>query len=185
MKRWIAALGAVLALLGGCAKLREQTTDYDTLVRDTLAREYTFTAEMTYDGAEAKAFLTKTGTADIRAEFSAPEALEGLTVTAAGEEIQVQFRGMDVDLSPYTLPTQSILTLLREVLTGEKAGKLTTQVEEDRVIASGSILLTTYEIVFDKETMAVEQVLIPSIDGEVTVSDFTFTSEGPGEASGQ
>lgn len=185
MKRWIAALGAALALLGGCGKLREQVTDYDALVRQTLAREYTFTAEMTYDGTEAKAFIAKTGAADIQAEFSAPSSLEGLVVTTAGEEIRVTFRGMEVDLSPYTLPTQSVLTLLREVLTGEKAGKLTTQVEEDTVTASGSILLTTYEIVFDKETMAVQRVLIPSIQGEVLISDFTFTSEGPGETAGQ
>ena len=71
------------------------------------------------------------------------------------------------------------------MLTGEKAGKLTTQVDEETVTASGSILLTTYEIVFDKETMAVEQVRIPSIQGEVLIHDFTFTSEGPGESSGQ
>ena len=123
--------------------------------------------------------------ADIQAEFSAPSSLEGLVVTTTGEEIQVTFRGAAVDLSPYTLPTQSALTLLREVLTGEKAGKLTTQVDEETVTASGSILLTTYEIVFDKETMAVEQVRIPSIQGEVLIHDFTFTSEGPGESSGQ
>lgn len=177
MKRWIAVLAAVLVLLAGCAKLREQTTDYDALVKETLAREYTFTAQMTYDGTEAEAQVTKTGAADIAAEFSAPEALSGLTVTAVGEEIKVQFRGMDVDLSPYTLPTQSVLTLLREVLTGEKSGKLTTRVEEETVTASGSILLTTYEIVFDKETMEVREVRIPSIDGVVKISDFTFTSE--------
>lgn len=184
MKRWIAAIGAVLALLGGCGKLKERTTDYDALVRETLGREYTFTARMTYSGTEAEAFLTKTGVSDVTAEFTAPEALSGLTVAAAGEEIKVQFRGMDVDLSSYTLPTQSILTLLREVLTGEKAGKLTTQVEEDKVRASGSILLTTYEIVFDKESMAVEEVRIPSIDGVVEIGEFTFTSEAPAEGAG-
>lgn len=176
MNRWIAALGAVFVLLGGCGKLREQT-DYDALVKETLAREYTFQAEMTYDNTQAAAFITKTGAADVTAEFSAPEALAGLTVAAAGEEIKVQFRGMDVDLSPYTLPTQSVLTLLREVLTGEKEGKLTTTVEEDTVTASGSILLTTYEIVFDKETMEVREVRIPSLDGVVKVSEFAFTDE--------
>jgi len=177
MKRWIAALGAALALLGGCAGLKEQAADYDALVKETLAREYAFTAKMTYDGTEAEAGVTKTGVSDVTAEFPAPEALAGLTVTAAGEEIKVRFRGMDVDLSPYTLPTQSVLTLLREILTGEKEGKLTTEVVEDTVVASGSILLTTYEIVFDKETMEVREVRIPSLDGVVEITDFTFTSE--------
>ena len=107
---------------------------------------------------------------------SAPEALKGLTVIAAGEELRVQLRGMDVDLSPYALPTQSILTLLREVLTGEKSGKLTAQAEGDTVIASGSILLTTYEIVFDKETMVVREIRIPSLEGVIEVSDFTFAA---------
>lgn len=182
MKRWMAAFAVALALLGGCGKLREQVTDYDALVRETLGREYTFTARMTYNGTEAEAFFTKTGVSDVTAEFSAPEALNGLTVTAAGEDIQVQFRGMDVDLTPYTLPTQSLLTLLREVLTGEKAGKLTTTVEEDKVIASGSILLATYDIIFDKETMAVEEVRIPAIEGVIEIGEFTFTSEAPVKA---
>ena len=164
MKRWMGALMALLMLLGGCGTLWEQTTDYDALVKETLAREYTFTGKMTYDGTQAEAFFTKTGESDVTAEFSAPEALKGLTVIAAGEELRVQLRGMDVDLSPYALPTQSILTLLREVLTGEKSGKLTAQAEGDTVIASGSILLTTYEIVFDKETMVVREIRIPSLE---------------------
>ncbi|MCI8653216.1 MAG: hypothetical protein HFF11_05950 [Angelakisella sp.] len=176
MKRWMGALMALLMLLGGCGTLWEQTTDYDALVKETLAREYTFTGKMTYDGTQAEAFFTKTGESDVTAEFSAPEALKGLTVIAAGEELRVQLRGMDVDLSPYALPTQSILTLLREVLTGEKSGKLTAQAEGDTVIASGSILLTTYEIVFDKETMVVREIRIPSLEGVIEVSDFTFAA---------
>ncbi len=175
MKRWIAALAALLLLVGGCGKLRDQVTDYDALVKETLAREYAFTGKMTYDGTQAEAKFTKTGAADITAEFSAPEALSGLVVTTAGEEVKVQFRGMDVDLSAYTLPTQSALTLLREILTGEKAGKLTVKAEEKQLVASGSILLTTYEIVFDKETMEVQEVRIPSLDGVVEISDFSFT----------
>lgn len=175
MKGWMAALAALLLLLGGCGRLREQMTDYEAQVKETLAREYTFTGKMTYDGTEAEARFVKTGVSDITAEFSAPEALAGLVVTTAGEEVKVQFRGMDVDLSAYTLPTQSALTLLREILTGEKSGKLTVKAEEETVVASGSILLTTYEIVFDKETMEVRQVRIPSLDGVVEISDFTFT----------
>lgn len=175
MKGWMAALAAALALLGGCEALRRQTTDYDALVKETLAREYSFTAAMTYQDTRAEVRITKTGVADLTAEFSAPEALSGLTVTAAGEELQVQFRGMDVDLSPYTLPTQSVPGLLREVLTGEKAGKLTTRVEEDSVTASGSVLLTTYEIVFDRETMEVREVRLPSLDGVVEITEFSFT----------
>ena len=175
MKGWIAALAALLLLLGGCGKLGGQSEDYDALVKETLAREYSFTGKMTYDGTEAEAKFVKTGVSDITAEFSAPEALAGLTVVTAGEEVKVQFRGMDVDLSAYTLPTQSALTLLREILTGEKAGKLTVKAEEEQLVASGSILLTTYEIVFDKETMEVQEVRIPSLDGVVEISDFSFT----------
>ncbi len=175
MKGWIAALAALLLLLGGCGKLGGQSEDYDALVKETLAREYSFTGKMTYDGTEAEAKFVKTGVSDITAEFSAPEALAGLTVVTAGEEVKVQFRGMDVDLSAYTLPTQSALALLREILTGEKSGKLTVKAEEETLVASGSILLTTYEIVFDKETMEVREVRIPSLDGVVEVSDFVFT----------
>ena len=71
------------------------------------------------------------------------------------------------------------MTLVREVLTGEKSGKLTVEAEEDTVTASGSILLTTYQLVFDKETMALEKIVIPSVEGEAIITDFRFLDEEP------
>ena len=91
----------------------------------------------------------------------------------------MRFRGMEVDLSAYAIPTQSLMTLVREVLTGEKSGKLTVEAEEDTVTASGSILLTTYQLVFDKETMALEKIVIPSVEGEAIITDFRFLDEKP------
>ena len=176
--RILSLIAAGMLFLGsaGCGTVKEQMTDYDSLVKESLGRDYSFTAEFAYDGTTAVAQVTKTGEADVLLEFTAPETLEGLKVSA-GEEIRVEFRGMEVDLSAYDLPTQSILTLLREVLTGEKEGRLTTQVEDDTVTASGTIILTTYEIVFDKETMEIRKVLIPSVDGEVSITDFTYLDE--------
>lgn len=177
--RYLAALTALLLLLAGCRGMGGPGVDYDALVRQTLAREYSFTAEAAYSGTTATLQLTKTGEADLQADFIAPEALNGLSVTAAGEALTVRFRGMEVDLSAYAIPTQSLMTLVREVLTGEKSGKLTVEAEEDTVTASGSILLTTYQLVFDKETMALEKIVIPSVEGETTITDFRFLDEEP------
>ena len=181
--RMIPLLLAAAMALGGCGKVKERMTDYDSLVKESLGRAYSFTAEFAYDGGTAAAQVTKTGEADVRLDFTAPETLDGLSVSAGGEEILVEYRGMEVDLSAYGLPTQSILTLLREVLTGEKEGKLTTEVGEDTVTASGTIILTTYQIVFDKETMEIRKILIPSVDGEVAVTDFTYLEEEEESAS--
>lgn len=167
---------AALALLGGCDKLQEQMTDYDQLVRETLAREYSFTADVAYNGTDATVRVVKTGAGDLQLDFTAPAAMEGLTVTAQGEELSVQFRGMEVDVSAYALPAQSVLTLLREVLAGEK-GKLDIQTDNKTVTASGSILLTSYDLIFEKDTMKLQRVLIPSVDGEADISDFTFLDE--------
>lgn len=177
--RYLAALAALLLLLAGCRGMGGPGVDYDALVRQTLAREYSFTAEAAYSGTTATLQLTKTGEADLQADFTAPEALNGLSVTAAGEALTVRFRGMEVDLSAYAIPTQSLMTLVREVLTGEKSGKLTVEAEEDTVTASGSILLTTYQLVFDKETMALEKIVIPSVEGEAIITDFRFLDEEP------
>lgn len=177
--RYLAALAALLVLLAGCRGIGGPGVDYDALVRQTLAREYSFTAEAAYSGTTATLQLTKTGEADLQADFTAPEALNGLSVTAAGEALTVRFRGMEVDLSAYAIPTQSLMTLVREVLTGEKSGKLTVEAEEDTVTASGSILLTTYQLIFDKETMALEKIVIPSVEGEAIITDFRFLDEEP------
>lgn len=177
--RYLAALAALLLLLAGCRGMGGPGVDYDALVRQTLAREYSFTAEASYSGTTATLQLTKTGEADLQADFTAPEALNGLSVTAAGEALTVRFRGMEVDLSAYAIPTQSLMTLVREVLTGEKSGKLTVEAEEDTVTASGSILLTTYQLIFDKETMALEKIVIPSVEGEAIITDFRFLDEEP------
>lgn len=174
MKRIAAFLAAAaLALLGGCDKLREQITDYDQLVRQTLAREYSFTAEVAYNGTDATVYVVKTGVGDLQVDFTAPAALEGLSVTAVGEDLTARFRGMEVDISSYALPAQSVLVLLREVLSGEK-GELDIRVDDDTVTAGGSILLTNYDLLFDKDTMKLRQVLIPSVDGVADISEFDF-----------
>lgn len=175
MIKRIAALlaAAALALVGGCDKLQEQMTDYDQLVRETLAREYSFTAQAAYNGTEATVYVVKTGVGDLQVDFLAPASMEGLSVTAVGEELIARFRGMEVDISAYALPAQSVLALLREVLKGEK-GKLTIQTDDETVTASGSILLTGYDLVFDKETMELRKILIPSVDGTADITDFDF-----------
>lgn len=174
MKRIAAFLAAaVLALLGGCDKLQEQMTDYDQLVRDTLAREYSFTAEIAYNGTDATVYVVKTGVGDLQVDFLAPESMEGLSVTAIGDALTARFRGMEVDISSYALPAQSVLVLLREVLSGEKE-KLNVRTDEDTVTASGSILLTNYDLIFDKATMELRQVLIPSVDGVADITEFDF-----------
>lgn len=178
MKRMAAVLAAMgLALLGGCDKLQEQMTDYDRLVRDTLAREYSFTADVAYSGTEATVYVVKTGVGDLQVDFLAPASMEGLSVTAIGDALSARFRGMEVDISAYALPAQSVLSLLREVLSGEK-DKLDISAGDDTVTASGSILLTSYDLVFDKETMELREVLIPSAEGVANITEFDFLDEG-------
>lgn len=180
MKRIAAFLAAAaLALLGGCDKLQEQMTDYDQLVRQTLAREYSFTADVAYNGTDAAVYVVKTGVGDLQVDFTAPAAMEGLSVTAVGDVLTARFRGMEVDISAYALPAQSVLVLLREVLSGEK-GKLDIRTDDDTVTASGSILLTNYDLIFEKDTMKLQRVLIPSADGEADISDFNFLDEEAG-----
>lgn len=148
-------------------------TDYDQLVRETLARDYSFTAEAAYNGADATIYVVKTGEGSLQVDFLAPAALEQLSLTAAGDILTARFRGIEVDISAYALPAQSVLVLLREVLTGEKE-KLDIRADGDTVTAGGSILLTSYDLVFDKDTMKLRQILIPSVDGVTDITEFDF-----------
>ena len=54
MKKRLAALAAAaaLCLAAGCDDLG-QRVDYDAMVRETLAREYSFTADVAYNGTSA------------------------------------------------------------------------------------------------------------------------------------
>lgn len=175
MKKRLAALAAAVALClaAGCDDLG-QRVDYDAMVRETLAREYSFTADVAYNGTSATVQVKKTGAGDLQLDFTAPPSMEGLSVTAAGEDLTVRFRGMEVDISAYAIPAQSALTLLREVLAGEKPAKLDIQEDDQTVTASGSILLTSYDLTFDKETMALTRILIPSVEGDAEITDFVF-----------
>ena len=170
-------LGVLLA--AGCAGAGEPPADYAALARESLGREYAFSASFAYGGETAEARVEKTGEADLRLEFTAPELLEGLVVSAAGEEVRVEYRGAEVDLSAYDLPTQSILFLLREVLTG--GGELSVTEGEETVTLSGASVVASYELDFDRETMELREIRIPSVDGVVAVSDFAFLDEGGGE----
>ena len=84
------------------------------------------------------------------------------------------YKRQELDLTSFEIPTQSILNLLREVLAVEHPEGLDVKVEEDTVIASGSIMIASYEITFQKETMAIEKVTVPSADAELLASNFTF-----------
>ena len=56
----------------------------------------------------------------------------------------------------------------------EKPAKLDIQEDDQTVTASGSILLTSYDLTFDKETMALTRILIPSVEGDAEITDFVF-----------
>lgn len=177
MALWMA--GMLLFLTAGCQQIQERTTDYQQLVKDTLAREYSFTAEMRYGNTTAIGTVKKTGTSDLRVEFTDPEPLKGLVVASQGDQIRAEYFGMELDLTSFEIPTQSILNLLREVLAVEHPEGLDVKVEEDTVVASGSIMIASYEIIFQKETMAIEKVTVPSADAELLASDFTFLESSP------
>ena len=122
--------------------------------------------ERTVSAGEAMAMAQEQLAALEERTFAGMEVLQR---EVSGQELPDRFRLEGVYLCVEDIGEE------REILTGEKAGKLTVKAEEEQLVASGSILLTTYEIVFDKETMEVQEVRIPSLDGVVEISDFSFT----------
>ena len=172
-KRALAAMLLLTLLLGGCAG-GAKNADYKQAVRDTLARSYTFTADIAYGEETASAVIQKTGKTDLSISFTAPEILSGLTVVTAGETLTASYRGVELDLSAYNIPSQSVISVLETVLAAEPSDNLEVTEQNGVLTARGTLVIASYEIDFDQETMAIKAVRVPSIDGTLTVSEFTF-----------
>lgn len=171
------ALGLVLAL-SGCQKIKAMTVDHKARVKEALARPYSFDAEITYSGTTVLGQVEKTEEADLQIAFTEPAAFKGLVIAVQGEEVRAEYLGIQLDLSTFEVPTQAIPTLVREVLTGEQLDNMAVKVVEDTVVASGSIIIAAYEIVFDKETMAIRSISVPTADAQLVATNFTFTDTG-------
>ena len=81
---------------------------------------------------------------------------------------------MELDLSTYNIPSQSVISVLETVLAAEPSDNLEVTEQNGVLTARGTLVIASYEIDFDQETMAIKAVRVPSIDGTLTVSEFAF-----------
>ena len=169
MKR-VGVLLAALLMLVGCGKAQQQE-DYSEKVQETLRQNYRFTATFKYEEIEGEALIEKTAEDHLVASISKPATMEGMVITLSGEDVSLAYHTMEIDLSGYQLPTESIVSVLRQILAGEGISSVTE--ESGIVTATGDYVLFHYNVTFDAATMTPLTISVPELAIEVTITDFT------------
>ena len=176
LKRCTALFCCLFCILcAGCSSVRDAATDYGALARETLAKNYSFKAHIAWEDMTADADLAKSSPTDIQVDFTAPETLEGLSAVFGESQVKVFYRGMEMDLGEYDIPAQSILPVLWELLSADSSLSLTAETGEETVTAKGSLYVTAFEITFEKETMKIQNISIPDLGAQVTMTEFEFS----------
>ncbi len=174
LKRCALCICLFCCLLGGCGSAAEPPVDYEAMMRETLNRSFSFRADIQWEEMEASAFVEKGEDGSMQLAFDSPELLEGLSVTLSEEEARIEYRGMEMPLEGTDIPAQSILPVLRQLLfTGGWEG-LSVREEEETVTAEGSFYTAAFQIILEKETMEIKEILIPDLDAQIQVSEFEF-----------
>lgn len=167
MKRW--GILAALLLLAGCTA-QPQQVDYEERVRQTLGGNYSFTAAVTYEEIDAEATVEKQAEDHFVISVTSPDSMAGLVLTLAAEDTVLTYHGMEVDLTGYQLPAESVASILRKVLGG--ADEYTFQEQENEVTATGGDVLFHYVIRFEKTTMTPQSIEVPELGLTVGITDF-------------
>lgn len=170
-------LTAALSLCLCSCGMQISVPDYTAMARESLASNYTFDAVVHYDDDVANVSLAKTGPESISMAFTSPEELEGLDVQIEGGEITMSYRELEIDLSGYDLPSQSVIAGLWEVLSSEAGGTLSAQAEGETVIAKGGVYIYNFTIEFDKATMHIKKISMPNLSAWVEITNFEYTDE--------
>lgn len=167
MKRW--GIFAMALLLAGCAA-QPQQVNYEERVKQTLGANYSFTAEMTYEEISGEATVEKQSEDHYVISMQKPDSMSGLILTLEAENALLTYHGMEVDLSGYQLPAESVASILCKVLSG--TDQYTFEEQEDAVIATGGDVLFHYNICFDRASMMPQSIEVPELGLTVHITDF-------------
>jgi hypothetical protein len=83
---------------------------------ETLSSDFSQTAEITYDGYEYKAEFRRSDSDLWECEFTYPESIEGLKITASGETCLLSFGDISYSADPDALPDSGIMPLVTEAV---------------------------------------------------------------------
>lgn len=162
---------AVVLMLSGCGRGSQRTKDYAATVQETISGNYSFTAAFTYEEIEGEAKVEKSSADHITVSMQKPDIMQEMVFTMQGEEITLTYRSMEIDLAGVQFPTESIVSILRQVLSGEES--YTIEEQETTVTASAVCGFFHYKILFEKKTMTPQSIEVPELSVTVTITDFT------------
>ena len=136
---------AAFCLLTGCAGRNQTGPQAVTKEMITLIQgDFSVYADILWEDIEEKAVITRQGE-NLKFQFYAPEAVNGLSVSLSGEELAIEMLGLSSQGSKNLLPKNSPILFLQKLLSELSADGLNFTEKEDGLLietASGCLLLT-------------------------------------------
>jgi len=166
-----ACMAAVLCLFSGCAQ--EKTDEgYRETASKIMSGSFSFDAKVKAMEYTAEVSVSKSAEGDIGMKFHSPEVLNGLDVREKGGKLTVLYRELEVDISSYDIPAQSIVTVIKEALSEEGLASAETEVSQEEVVFKGTAFLSRYRLCFSKKDMKLLRIEFPGLDVQITVENF-------------
>ena len=117
MKRIITAAAAAAVMLTGCG------AESHTKGKEVISGEFDKTANITIGGREYEARLRRGGAGMWECEFTAPECISGLTLTASPEICVISAEGLTYEADIAELPDSGLVPQVTKALDDIIAGK--------------------------------------------------------------
>ncbi|MFA5657705.1 MAG: hypothetical protein WC900_00280 [Oscillospiraceae bacterium] len=140
-----------------------------------LNRLYSVSAEISIDDFTTSAVLSRLGNGAWDLSFTAPENINGLTVTYLNETAEISYKGLSFSIPNEEIPASAIAEALTKSLDNAAFSAEVEFTEKNgKIKAKGKISDNEYELSIDKKSGAVLSLEIPDINFEADFSDFSL-----------
>ena len=157
----VAAIMAVVVAGCGAKKTTEPRTEHFSCRADIQYKDLAITAD-----------LGRTERGTLRLAVTAPETLEGLTMTLDGETVTVAFGSVSFPITAETLPVSGLGRGLLDALDAIAAMDVSPAAGKTEATLSGSGQNGTFTLTIDPATGALRSLSIPSLPLTATFTDF-------------
>lgn len=145
--------------------------DYRERIVQTLNSDFSLSGTLHFQDMKIETEMQKSG-GTLVLHCLEPEPFSGLMISLDAVSAVIEYYGIAYTLAADTLPGQAVPEILRLLLTGQLPDGFTVTEQEDTVTASGTAVIAAYEMTFEKETMQLARLSVPSLEAELIIKEF-------------
>ncbi len=171
MKRFIPVFLSVILIISfsACSKKADAVD---------LNRLYSVTAEISYNGFNSTASLSRLGNGAWDINFTAPETISGMNITYVNETAEVTYKGLSFSIPKEEVPLSSIGEILTKVLDNAATASDTQYTEKnDKIKVKGETAGNKYELTVDKKSGAILNLEIEAIKLDASFTEFSLMGQ--------